>query len=100
MADGEPGILGGRVPGCVSPPYRPHAAGIDARARRWFGIYKKSRVCAVLMLGYFAFAKFVLISEGHVGASSLFMSLVFFYFYVQGVIGTFAYHKHLRQAVP
>jgi hypothetical protein len=65
-----------------------------------FGIYKKSRVCAVLMLGYFAFAKYVLISEGHAGGSSLFMSLIFFYFYVQGVIGTFAYHKHLKQQVP
>ncbi|HEX7863685.1 MAG TPA: hypothetical protein VF555_01985 [Variovorax sp.] len=64
-----------------------------------FGIYKKSRICAVLMLAYFVWAKIVLIQMGHAGGSGLFMAVVFFYFYVQGVIGTFAYHKHLRQKV-
>ena len=65
-----------------------------------FGIYKKSRICAVLMLAYFVWAKVVLIQQGHAKGVGLFMAVVFFYFYLQGVIGTFAYHKHLKQKVP
>ncbi|MGJ7500997.1 hypothetical protein ACSFBF_11610 [Variovorax sp. ZT5P49] len=65
-----------------------------------FGIYKKSRICAVLMLAYFVWAKIVLIQQGHANGIGLFMAVVFFYFYLQGVIGTFAYHKHLKQKVP
>lgn len=64
-----------------------------------FGIYKKSRICAVLMLAYFVWAKIVLIRLGHANGSGLFMAAVFFYFYLQGVIGTFAYHRYLKQKV-
>lgn len=63
-----------------------------------FGIYKKSRICAVLMLVYFVIAKIDLMLQPDVGTRGIFLSLVFFYFYLQGVIGTFAYHKHLKQA--
>jgi serine/threonine-protein kinase len=65
-----------------------------------FGIYRKSRICAVLMLAYFVWAKVVLIQQGHANGIGLFMAVVFFYFYLQGVIGTFGYHKHLKQKVP
>ncbi|WP_432727239.1 hypothetical protein [Variovorax sp. W6] len=62
-----------------------------------FGIYKKSRICAVLMLAYFVWAKVVLIRLGHANGTGLVMAAVFFYFYLQGVIGTFAYHRYQRQ---
>jgi len=61
-----------------------------------FGIYKKSRICATVMLVYFVASKAMLIAEtgnvaGHV------TSLIFLYFYAQGVYGTFAYHQHVRR---
>lgn len=61
-----------------------------------FGISRKSRVCAVLMLVYFAFSKYLIIrASGQVGG--VWLGLVFLYFYAQGVVGTFEYHK-LRKA--
>lgn len=61
-----------------------------------FGISRKSRVCAVLMLAYFAFSKYLIIrASGQV--SGVWLGLVFLYFYAQGVVGTFEYHK-LRKA--
>ncbi|MFB9867078.1 hypothetical protein [Vreelandella sulfidaeris] len=56
-----------------------------------FGIYKKSRVCAVLMLLLFAANKALMAIEGN--ASGIIMALVFLWLYIQGVIGTFQYHK-------
>jgi len=59
-----------------------------------FGIYKKSRTCAVIMLGYFVISKIIFMVE--TGKSTgLLMALIFGYYFWQGVQGTFAYHKHL-----
>jgi hypothetical protein len=63
-----------------------------------FGIYRKSRVCAVLMLVYFVVSKVLLILETG-QASGIVLALVFFYYYAQGVAGTFAYHKQVNQQV-
>ena len=61
-----------------------------------FGIYKKSRACAVIMLIYFIYAKiFLTISTGTM--TGLPVALVFIYFYWQGVAGTFAYHKWKKE---
>jgi hypothetical protein len=61
-----------------------------------FGIYKKSRTCAVAMLVYFIISRVLVISEtGKLG--SIVIALAFLYFFVQGVIGTFAYHKHIKR---
>jgi serine/threonine-protein kinase len=60
-----------------------------------FGIYRKSRVCAVLMLIYFAISKIMIALDGG-KASGIGLSLVFLYFYAQGVVGTFAYHKQVK----
>lgn len=57
-----------------------------------FGIFKKSRTCAVLMLTYFVCSKILMMVSGHM--NGLPMAVVFIYFYFQGVLGTFAYHKH------
>lgn len=60
-----------------------------------FGIFNKSRTCAVLMLCYFIYSKFELMAQG-APASSLPMALVFLYFYWNGVVGTFKYHAFLK----
>lgn len=57
-----------------------------------FGIYKKSRTCAVLMFIYFIISKVLLtISTGAI--LGLPIALAFLFLYWQGVAGTFAYHK-------
>ncbi|HEY0505269.1 MAG TPA: hypothetical protein VGD42_17440 [Lysobacter sp.] len=62
-----------------------------------FGIYKKSRICAVLMLGYFVMAKiFIMIEAG--APRGLLLAIVFAYFFFQGAAGTFEYHKLRRAA--
>ncbi len=57
-----------------------------------FGIYRKSRVCAVVMLAYFVLSKIYLwtITPSLIG---LLFALVFLFCYVLGVIGTFRYHR-------
>lgn len=60
-----------------------------------FGIYKRSRACAVAMLIYFILSKALLFSAtGKI--NGIFMALIFFYYYVRGVAGTFAYRKFLK----
>ena len=61
-----------------------------------FGIYKKSRTCAILMLLLFAANKVLMWMEAGV-ASGLPLALVFLWFYTQGVIGTFQYHSHIKK---
>ena len=62
-----------------------------------FGISRRSRTCAILLLIYFLISKFILLVTNP-SASSVPMALVFIYFYVRAVIGTFRYHKALRAA--
>jgi serine/threonine-protein kinase len=57
-----------------------------------FGIYKKSRTCAVLMFVYFIIAKILIISQTG-NASGLLMAALFAYFYAKGIQGTFQYHR-------
>ena len=57
-----------------------------------FGIYKKSRTCAVIMLVYFIISKLLLIRMTGVGGGTV-LSLVFLYYYAQGIAGTFQYHR-------
>jgi hypothetical protein len=64
-----------------------------------FGIYRKSRVCAVAMVIYFAISKIVVIPSISNPVSmgiALVVGGAFIYLYVQGMLGAFAYHKHLR----
>jgi hypothetical protein len=62
-----------------------------------YGIYRKSRTCAVLMLVYFLVSKILQVVEGG-KPSGIVLALVFFYYYAHGVAATFAYHKHLKLA--
>jgi serine/threonine-protein kinase len=71
-----------------------------------YGIYRKSRACAVTMFVYsliFKFFLIVLIFSKHVdretvmGLSILFVfGSVFLYFYFFGILGTYAYRKQLK----
>ena len=63
-----------------------------------YGIYRKSRACALLMLVYFLISKALLFAQDSKG-NGIVMSLIFGFYYVQGVRGTFAYHRHVREAL-
>lgn len=57
-----------------------------------YGIYRKSRTCAVIMLVYFVISKILQMAQA--GApNGIILAIVFTIFYVQGVIGTFKYHS-------
>lgn len=60
-----------------------------------FGIYKKSRICAVLMLVYFILSKMSMWAERGVGPG-LPVALIFGYCFIQGIRGTFAYYKIVK----
>jgi hypothetical protein len=60
-----------------------------------FGIYKKSRTCAVLMLVYFVASKIYQITLTD-KPSGLVMGVVFIYYFAMGTKGTFAYHRILK----
>jgi serine/threonine-protein kinase len=64
-----------------------------------FGIYRKSRVCAVSMLVYFVAAKILIIKETG-QASGAILALIFIYYYWQGIVGTFQYHKFVERMRP
>lgn len=61
-----------------------------------FGIYKKSRVCAVVILIHFAASKILIVMESGGSFTSIPIALVFLYCYAMGVVGTFQYHKYIR----
>lgn len=59
-----------------------------------YGIYRKSRICAVLMFEYFLLSKIFNISiSAHINSGVLIIGAVFLFFLYQGITGTFAYHK-------
>jgi len=60
-----------------------------------FGVYKKSRTCAVLLLAFFVLNKIIMWMDA--GApTGLIMALAFMWFFYQGVAGTFEYHHWKR----
>ncbi len=60
-----------------------------------FGVYKRSRVCAVLLLLYHLINSVVLtLLVG--GPGNIPMVLLFTVMYILGVIGTFQYHKYKK----
>lgn len=63
-----------------------------------FGIYKKSRVCAIAMFIYFILGKIIQFQEYasygiDTPPSTYLVAAVFIYFYFQAVRGTIAFHK-------
>lgn len=64
-----------------------------------FGMYRKSRVCAVIMFVYFVASKvFIGIETGKVTGIPL--ALVFGYYFFQGIRGTFAWHQSEKKEKP
>ncbi|MES2297462.1 MAG: hypothetical protein V4582_10485 [Pseudomonadota bacterium] len=59
-----------------------------------FGIYKKSRTSAVLMLVYFAGSKALMMYQQGVGGGGGILGIVFVILYWKGVTGTFEYHQY------
>ncbi|WP_418129456.1 hypothetical protein ABL849_25215 [Variovorax sp. 375MFSha3.1] len=65
-----------------------------------YGISRRSRLCAIAMLAYFIALMIMVLLRGHqIGIKALVIPSLLLYFHVQGVIGTFAYHRHLKQKV-
>jgi len=63
-----------------------------------YGIYRKNRVCAVIMFVYFVISKiYMMFTVG--GLAGLPLAILFSYFFFQGIRGTFAYHK-LKGSTP
>ncbi|MGN7833341.1 hypothetical protein ACTJI2_17205 [Pseudoxanthomonas sp. 22568] len=61
-----------------------------------FGIYRKSRIAATLMLCYFAVSKILMmIAEGM--PTGLVVSFIFLIFYFRATVATFRYHRFLRE---
>ena len=66
-----------------------------------FGVYKKSRTAAVVMVLYFIFSKIYLIIAGvQLSGNTIVFSLVFLYFFVKSVQGAFVFHKIEKQENP
>ena len=60
-----------------------------------YGIYKKSRLCAVLMFEYFLLSKiFIMSISSQISLGAIIIGSIFLYFLFQGVRGTFTYHKY------
>jgi lysylphosphatidylglycerol synthetase-like protein (DUF2156 family) len=62
-----------------------------------FGVYKRSRVCAVLLLAFFVLNKIIMWMSSP-GFASLPLTIVLLWFYFQGVAGTFQAHGFRRAA--
>jgi hypothetical protein len=60
-----------------------------------FGIYKKSRFAATAMFLYFLLSKIWMIVETG-RPSGLLMGIIFLYFYFQAMVGTYQYHKIMK----
>ncbi len=60
------------------------------------GIYRKSRIAAVLMLLYYIVSSIiVMVTLGKV--AGLLFKIIVVYFLIKGVIATFKYHRHFKQ---
>jgi hypothetical protein len=62
-----------------------------------YGIHKKSRVCALIMLLYFIASKVYMVTQGGGKPTGVVVALIFLYYYGLGVQGTFQYHAWLKQ---
>lgn len=60
-----------------------------------FGIYKRSRTCAVLMVVLFVFDRWYMFQGTSFRVLPVLVACIFVYYYVNGAIGTFEYHKHM-----
>jgi len=60
-----------------------------------YGVYRKSRTCAVLLLAFFVLSKIMMwVQEG--SPRGWIMALIFTWYFFQGMSGTFLYHRWKR----
>jgi hypothetical protein len=64
-----------------------------------FGVYKKSRVAAVLLFVYFIVSKIIIALETH-SSGGFGVALVFLYFYGKAIQGSFVFHKLEKEENP
>jgi serine/threonine-protein kinase len=57
-----------------------------------YGVYRKSRACAVLLFAVFLANKIMMWSSAGTAAGAP-LAIVFLYFFGQGIAGTFQYHN-------
>ncbi|MFM1651943.1 hypothetical protein ACI7RC_07560 [Brevibacillus sp. B_LB10_24] len=63
-----------------------------------YGVYRRSRICAVVLFLFFVSSKLVmLLADGRAVLSVVPSLVIWGYFYLQGVRGTFAYHRRIKQ---
>lgn len=62
-----------------------------------FGIYKKNRTCAVIMLIYYAGTKILQIVTTHAMSGGI-LGVLFCYLFLMGAVGTFQYHQIKNEA--
>ncbi len=87
----------GAAVGLRGMPYFAAAAALFALA---YGVYRRSRVCAVLvLLNHLLGVAAILLHAGAVQPVEIAATLILGALYVMGVIGTFAYHAR-RDAAP
>ena len=60
-----------------------------------FGVYKKSRTCAVLLLAFFVIGKIYMWVEAG-SPNGVIMAAIFAWYFFQGASGTFLYHRWKR----
>ncbi|WP_164668245.1 hypothetical protein [Virgibacillus doumboii] len=63
-----------------------------------FGVFKKSRTCAIILLVYFILGQGITLLLGG-SLAGIPLALLFLYIYIQGIRGTFAYHKESDDTV-
>ena len=66
-----------------------------------FGVYKKSRTAAVVLVFYHIFSRIYFMVEGmQLSGVTIIVSLIILYFYVKSVQGAFVFHKIEKQENP
>jgi hypothetical protein len=61
-----------------------------------FGVYKKSRVCAVILFIFYVVGQLEILISGMGSIGSFIMSVAFATGYFQGIRGTIHYHKNKK----
>lgn len=63
-----------------------------------FGIYKKNRGCAIIMLAYFVLSKIIMLTETkNPPIFGIIIAIIFIFYFSEGVLGTFAYHRIINE---
>jgi serine/threonine-protein kinase len=62
-----------------------------------YGVYRKSRTCAVLLFTFFLVEKIAMFASAN-RVGSVPIALAFIYLYGRGMVGTFQYHRERKAA--